>query len=549
MRPDGKQEGLRQSMAWAHTWSGLVLGWLLYAVFLTGTLSFFLDEINQWMRPELHRSVAGPGTAQTAVDAMQRLAPDASTWTVTLPGARQAEVQASWRPPGAAQGRAGIQRAYLDAATGDTIETRDTRAGNFLYRFHFELYGMPRIWGRWIVGAATMFMFAAIISGVITHRKIFADFFTFRRNKGQRSWLDAHNATAVFALPFHLVITFSGLLLLMGTLMPSPREALYGTENAGRFIAELRGMNASAAPAGGGAGGRAGRNGGAPQAVQADVAALLAQAHARWDGSPVGAIVMTRQGSQPILELREEHGQSLANRGQPRRLRFDGVSGGELESPATPAVSAVRATYNTMASLHLGRFADPIVRWALFLSGVLGTLMVATGMMLWVSKRLPERAKLGRTPAGHRLVEVLNVAAIAGMAVATAAYFFLNRLLPTGLAGRADWEINGFFIVWALTLAHAAVRPDRCAWREQLGAATALFAAIPLLNAWTGGQGLAASIPAGQWAVAGFDLAALLTGLLLAWAAVRIGKPRAGKPARQPARAQALAPAAGEAAS
>src|SRR5690606_40986556 len=45
-------------------------------------------------------------------------------------------------------------------------------------------------------------------------------FFTFRPRKGQRSWLDAHNATAVLALPFHFMITYSGLLLFMYMLMP-----------------------------------------------------------------------------------------------------------------------------------------------------------------------------------------------------------------------------------------------------------------------------------------------------------------------------------------
>ncbi|OVZ55344.1 hypothetical protein CDO44_24320 [Pigmentiphaga sp. NML080357] len=545
MRADGRPEGLRQSMAWAHTWSGLVLGWLLYAVFLTGTLSFFLDEINQWMRPELHRSAPHADTARVAVDAIERLAPDAATWTLALPGARHSEVQASWREPGAAAGRAGTRRAYLDAGSGEVIEARETRGGNFLYRFHFELYGMDRIWARWIVGLATMFMFAALISGVITHKKIFADFFTFRRDKGQRTWLDAHNATAVFALPFHLVITFSGLLLLMGTLMPGPREALYGSEGGGRFVSELRG-----GAAGGQSTGRpAERDAGAPQRVEADVATLLARASEQWAGAEAGAIVMTRTaGGRPVLEIREKGGASLADRGTPRRLRFDGVDGRALEAPATAAPSAVRATYNVMASLHLGRFAGPAMRWILFLSGVLGTLMVATGLMLWVSKRLPERARLGRTPAGHRLVEVLNVAAIAGLAVATAAYFFCNRLLPAGMAGRADWEIRGFFIVWALALAHALVRPHARAWQEQLGAAAALFAAIPLLNAWTGGHGLATSIPAGQWAIAGFDLAAVLAGVLLAWAAARIGRPAPARKNRLPARAPS-APGGNEAAS
>ena len=76
MRIDGKPEGLRQSMAWLHTWSGLLLGWLLYAVFFTGTLSFFRDEIDDWMRPELHRSVSNAETAQLGLAAMQKIAPD-----------------------------------------------------------------------------------------------------------------------------------------------------------------------------------------------------------------------------------------------------------------------------------------------------------------------------------------------------------------------------------------------------------------------------------------------------------------------------------------
>ena len=46
MRVDGKQEGPRQSMSWLHTWASLILGWLLYAIFVTGTLSFFQNEIH-----------------------------------------------------------------------------------------------------------------------------------------------------------------------------------------------------------------------------------------------------------------------------------------------------------------------------------------------------------------------------------------------------------------------------------------------------------------------------------------------------------------------
>ena len=494
-------------MSWVHTWSGLLLGWLLYAVFFTGTLSYFRDEIDDWMRPELHQSVADANTAERGLEALTKIAPNATTWTLNLPSARQTALEATWREPGAAAGRAGIKRAELDAATGEQLSPRETRGGSFLYRFHFELYAMPRIWGRWIVGVATMLMFVAIISGVITHKKIFTDFFTFRPRKGQRSWLDAHNATAVLALPFHIVITFSGLLLLMNMLMPWGVNAAYDG-NTQAYFTEMRGgrQTAPQGNVGDRQGGRKSQETPDP-ASMAPIAPMLVQAQQLWPERGVGSITVNAPGtSKATFELRERGGSSLINRGASKTMSFDGVSGELKSSPPAQDVSWVRATNNVFTSVHLGRFAEPALRWLLFLSGVVGTIMAGTGMVLWVVKRLPERRKLGRTPFGHRFVEVLNVGSIAGLSVATAAYFWLNRLIPAELAGRADWEIRGFFIVWLLCALHPLVRSHRNAWRDQLALATILFALLPVLNPLTGGGSLLQTMANNQWSVAGFDL-------------------------------------------
>ncbi|WP_420808903.1 PepSY domain-containing protein [Azotobacter chroococcum] len=40
-------------MSWLHGWAGLLLGWLLFAIFLTSTLTVFDKEIGWWMQPEL----------------------------------------------------------------------------------------------------------------------------------------------------------------------------------------------------------------------------------------------------------------------------------------------------------------------------------------------------------------------------------------------------------------------------------------------------------------------------------------------------------------
>jgi uncharacterized iron-regulated membrane protein len=531
MRIDHKPEGIRQSMSWLHTWTGIVLGWLLYVIFFTGTLSYFQDEISLWMKPELHQSVPTGDvdkTVQTALAGMQTIAPNATVWTLNLPTERRTTVSASWREPGQENaGRAGTKRAELDAATGEPITARETRGGGFLYRFHFELHSMPRAVSRWIVGIATMFMFVAIISGVITHKKIFTDFFTFRPRKGQRSWLDAHNVTAVLALPFHIMITFSGLLLLMATLMPWPVDTAYQGDRQA-YNAERRG-------GGGGGGGDGAPRRGARQAADAQpvdlataIVPMLAQAHAQWPGRAIGTVTINKPNKPgATIELREHGSESLLSRGAARRLRFDAASGKLREQPDPAPQSTVNAIYNVVVVAHLGDFAGPVVRWLLFLSGVMGTAMVGTGLVLWVVKRLPERRKLGRTPWGHHLVEKTNIAVVTGLALATAGYFWLNRLLPADMAGRLDWEIKAFFIVWLVSLLHAVVRPARAAWIEQCMAACILFALLPLLNPITGGHGLISSLMLGQMSIAGFDLAMLaLASIFAVIAAHLVGKAR-----------------------
>ena len=47
------KQTLTQSMAWLHTWGGLIVGWLLFVIFLTGSLAVFDQEIDNWMTPEL----------------------------------------------------------------------------------------------------------------------------------------------------------------------------------------------------------------------------------------------------------------------------------------------------------------------------------------------------------------------------------------------------------------------------------------------------------------------------------------------------------------
>lgn len=549
MRIGAKPEGPRQSMAWLHTWASLILGWLLYAIFLTGTLSFFQNEITVWMKPEFHQSVP-PKTqieqTHVALAYLQQHHRNAGSWAIQLPTTRQNTTTLTIRSTGEdPRARRGGTRVTIDSATGEVLQARETRGGSFLYRFHFELYGLPRIWGRWIVGIATLLMLVAIISGVITHKKIFKDFFTFRPGKGQRSWLDAHNATAVFALPFHIMITFSGLLLLLFTLMPWGVNQIY--ENRGAFLQDQRKsliQNTSIQ-----AESREGRSESkerrpqaerenrdergemsargtgrhsrdemqaAPPAPLTDLTPILAIAEKEWKNNPVGTITIIQPNTvKAEIELRALNGVSVAYRNVYPSLAFNGVTG-ELKSDQTTlkTPSVANGIYNVFTTLHEARGVDLALRWLLFMSGVVGTLMIATGLILWCVKRAPQQQKQGYKSFGYRVVEVTNIAAIIGLPIACAAYFYANRFIPADMEMRLNWEIRSFFIVWLLTLLYAMIRRHRQAWLELLLLSTAAFALLPIVNFMTGGEAIWNSILHGQWVIASFDLAMWVLAIL-----------------------------------
>ena len=133
------REGFRQAMSWLHTWAGLILGWLLFAIFLTGTLSFFKNEFNLWMRPEMHGlqpvDATDPQVAQKALDALVRRVPNVTQWIMHLPDDRDPAVNILWRDTG--NGR--FETLRMNPQTGEAIDARQTMGGDFFYRFHFEL--------------------------------------------------------------------------------------------------------------------------------------------------------------------------------------------------------------------------------------------------------------------------------------------------------------------------------------------------------------------------------------------------------------------------
>src|SRR5690606_26341158 len=110
------------------------------------------------------------------------------------------------------------------------VDGPKTAGGGLFYRFPFELMA-PYPYGRFVACLAAAFFVSAVISGVITHKRIFSDFFTFRPEKGgQRAWLDGHNVLGVLALPCPIRTPLTVTIRLAPPSMPAGARAGAGKD-------------------------------------------------------------------------------------------------------------------------------------------------------------------------------------------------------------------------------------------------------------------------------------------------------------------------------
>lgn len=498
------QKRLRQSMAWIHTWLGLLAGWILFAMFLTGTASYFRPEITTWMQPEIRSAkVSQAHAAEAALRYLQSTTPGDLQWYIYLPDDRtrvtRVFTQSRPDPDPKAPPQPRRPELKLDPSTGQPVSARDTRGGEHFYRFHFQLQ-LPHPWGRWLAGLCAMFMLAAIISGVITHKRILMDFFTLRWGKGQRSWLDAHNVSAVLALPYHAMITYTGLITLVIMYMPWPIAANYA--KPADFSVEAYGRDLEDA-----ASGRA--------APLAPIGPMLAEAYREWAGGTIRTIVIRNPGdAASTVTIQRSPADGLNARSG--SITYSGATGRKLSEspPAGPAIN----TAGVMLGLHIVHFAGPLLRWTCFLLGLTGTAMVGTGLVLWTAKRTRKDV---RPFFGMRIVQRLNVGTLACLPAGMAAFLLANRLIAAEVVGRAAMEVSAMFWVWFGMAALFCLRPIERAWPEALAISSAAFLAIPWVNMATTDRGLFVSLQTGDWLFVAFDLATSTIGAVLAFSALK----------------------------
>ncbi|RRS05784.1 PepSY domain-containing protein [Aquabacterium soli] len=534
----------RLSMAWLHTWFGLVLGFVLMIAFFFGALSVFDREIDRWAVPasrfEPQPMPSFDKILKPVFESMQptRESIDAMRPQVNGPLPERFETISTWgaytthrdpvlgvfagyEVPNAKEPETNIwANRTIDPRTGASLPDDHLKIGSqFFYPMHYSLTFHWKDLGYWIVGFSALIMLAALVSGVVMHRKIFRELFTFRPKKAtQRSVLDLHNLTGVVALPFHFFFAFTGLVIFTGIYFPITHTQL-------EPLHELHEKHEAAET------GLPHDRAGVPGTI-ASVDAMVAEAQRRWAAKGMAGDV----GFLAVRHVNDANGYVSIYRAGTDRIALTGegihfkASTGEVlrEDPPQTAVDSINTF---LTGLHLQHFRHWLLRWLYVVGGLLGCACIATGFVFFVEKRKKQHARQGSQ--GSRVVDALAVTTVTGMLLATLGILIANRLLPdalpAGWPGKGDMERYIFWGTWTLALAHAFVRSAPVAqglanpaWREQCWVVAAMAVLAVVLNWVTTGDHLIKTLGAGYWPVAGVDLFMLASALVAVLTARRL---------------------------
>lgn len=198
-----------------HSALGLAFAAILYLVCLTGTLAVFVHEFERWENPRAPRlEGVEPAAVQRAyVEAIRRTGRPVEHVIVQMPDGALPLLRVTTEQEG------GERQSWYATVSGDLAGAAHDGWTQFLTRLHINLH-LPRSFGLFVVGLAGVALLSSLISGLLAHPRIFRDAFHLRLGGSRRlQEADLHNRIGVWAFPFHLIVSLTGALLGLSTVI------------------------------------------------------------------------------------------------------------------------------------------------------------------------------------------------------------------------------------------------------------------------------------------------------------------------------------------
>jgi uncharacterized iron-regulated membrane protein len=331
-----------------------------------------------------------------------------------------------------------------------------------LARLHTDLL-LPSPWGRYLTGLLGVAMLVSLLTGVFMHRKLFREMWSVRLWRSQRlRWADLHKAAAIWGMPFHLMIAFTGAFLgLIGLILMLNAFAAYG----GDVDAATTALGGGVSPAPGGA------------AHMRPLRELLDAAESALPGLQPEYLTFSHYGDRAAtVQVWGTLPQTL--------VYFPQVT----LSVATADMLAIsnwreehwaRALYGAMTPLHYASYGGLLLKALYALLGLAGCFMVTSGLRVW---------QLRVHPYGTDLRLPLIVGVCYGLPLALVVMLLASRLMTDTIWMSYEARLGQLLVAWAIAIACAVL----FRWRGAnycLAAGIALML-VPLATVAADGNGL-----------------------------------------------------------
>ncbi len=499
-----------------HGWSGVILGLLLYAVVITGTVVVFADEIETWSlggTGEEHSLSGIPGVDAKVRDALFPMGKGYLKEVQirpTIDGHLRVFPHVHAVNPKTGElgdlGRmmiidreTGAYRLKEEGFSSDNPHWFEGSAlSEFLVDVHVQLY-MPRPWGLIVTGILGLLTMAAGVTGLLMHRHVIRDLFVAER-PGARlvSSRDRHVLAASWSLPFTFLLGFTGSFLSFAISIGLPMMAMvaFGGDRE-KMIETLL-----AAP----------KQEDHRPVPSTDLNAVIADA-AKRAGGPVNAMTVMNYGRADAVIQTSHDAQD--GEMMPVNMVYDGASGAFMgEKPLIGKQASVGGTLVELVfPLHFGSFAGVLSKSVWVGLGGAMCFVILSGLRLWVKRRgedaLWRNFGVAVVTVGYGLPFAM---------VASAHAFFLARY-----AGDAAWWTGAGFLIGAALgiLIGLALRESKRLGRTFCRLLAAGCLLLPVIRMATGGAAWIGSGGPATGAVIAIDMAFLLMGAGLWYATGR----------------------------
>ncbi|NQD69900.1 PepSY domain-containing protein [Sphingobacterium shayense] len=519
-----------------HTISGIIICAILYVIFFAGSFSFFKKEITAWQSntsyhqqplqtanyTHLLDSISQTGYNLHGRDIIFYLQQGGLKGYVNFSASHDSvtnkenlaalkDVEGGSRR---GRGRRGVgdtkyfSHDFLRMQSGDYSSDYDM--GEFLYRLHFlaQLNEVPIRVGfapfGYLVAGITSFIFLfALITGLLLHwDKIVSNFFVFRPfSKWKTVWTDMHTALGVIGFPYQFIFAVTGVILIINSALLVPFGKFLYEGDMDKVYQDLD--NANTYPL---------SYSYKPLEKDFDLGAFLDNVQQKWPESTLKRVSIQNYGDENMYVVAvtdPKYDKSFAGSGVFAMQVKDGKIL-EEKSPFSD-VSYIDGVRSLIYRLHFGDFGGYPVKIIYFALGVMGCLVIISGILIWLVARdknnvIPRKRKFNFWTANVFLAICLTMLPV------TAVTFIAIKVYP---------DVNQQFIYrvffhlwWILSLYYIIRRNLNRTNRETLllGGIFSLF--VPVANGIVTGNWLWVSASSGKWDLFVVDFLFLFLGVV-----------------------------------